>query len=264
MYAFTEQVLPHPSFFYACKWLRKSVDDAFMVWLCDWFTGGRDCVLRIWKISTDTDIDIELCDELIQHENYITSLAASWKSTKIYSADWNGVLLQWSLKKCDNCRCRIIISNEKVNQAFHSIIAYKLLLRILIISFTNRKIKIFPKSIARIELHAKFNRLYVQCINDPLIYVIETTSVVVVQTIKYSDHDHNTVMEIWNSFTISPCGSMLFVKCPNDDQIKCMRLSNEEQIAEIRIPISCKYSITSLAYHPNKNLLVFVQYLATQ
>lgn len=50
----------------------------------------------------DTDADIELCDELIQHENYITSLAASKKSTKIYSADWNGVLLQWSLKKCDD------------------------------------------------------------------------------------------------------------------------------------------------------------------
>lgn len=64
-------------------------------------TGGRDCVLRIWKVSTENDTDIELCDELIQHENYITSLAASRRATKIYSADWNGVLLQWSQKKCD-------------------------------------------------------------------------------------------------------------------------------------------------------------------
>lgn len=72
------------------------MDDAYIV------TGGRDCVLRIWKISTDIDADIELCEELIQHENYITSLATSRKSTKIYSADWNGVLLQWSLKKGDN------------------------------------------------------------------------------------------------------------------------------------------------------------------
>lgn len=123
----------------------------------------------------------------------------------------------------------------------------------------DRKIKIFPKSIVRIELHVKFNRLFVQCTNDPLIYVIETTSAVVIQTIKYSDHDHNAFMEIRSTFTVSPCGSLLFVKSPNDDQLKCIRLSNEEQIAEIRIPISlttCKYSITSLAYHPNKNLLV--------
>lgn len=92
----SHKVLPHPSFVYACKWLSKSIDDAYIV------TGGRDCVLRIWKISTEIDDDIELCDELIQHENYITSLAASKKSTKIYSADWNGVLLQWSLKKGDS------------------------------------------------------------------------------------------------------------------------------------------------------------------
>lgn len=58
-------------------------------------------MLRIWKINNDVDADIELCDELIQHDNYITSLAASRKSTKIYSADWNGVLLEWSLKKSD-------------------------------------------------------------------------------------------------------------------------------------------------------------------
>lgn len=123
----------------------------------------------------------------------------------------------------------------------------------------NRKIKIFPKSIVRIELHAKFNRLFVQCINDPLIYTIETTSAVVIQTVKYSDHDHNALLEFRNSFTVSPCGSLLFVKSPNDDQLKCIRLSNEEQIAEIRVPISLttrKYSVTSLAYHPNKNLMV--------
>lgn len=98
-----------------------------------------------------------------------------------------------------------------------------------------------------------------QCINDPLIYAIETTSAVVIQTIKYAEHDHNALSEIRNTFTVSPCGSLLFVKCPNDDQIKCMRLSNEEQIAEIRIPIPLttrKYSVTSLAYHPTKNLMV--------
>lgn len=122
--------------------------------------------------------------------------------------------------------------------------------------FIHRKIKIFPKSIARIELHAKFNRLFVQCINDSLIYIIETTSAVLIQTIEYSDH---TLLEFRNTFTVSPCGSLLFVKSPNDDELKSIRLSNEEEIAEIRLPIPLttrKYSITSMAYHPNKNLMV--------
>lgn len=75
------------------KWLNKTQEYAHVV------TGGRDCVLRIWKISTNADADIELCDELIQHDNYITSLAATRKSNKLYTADWNGVLLEWSRTK---------------------------------------------------------------------------------------------------------------------------------------------------------------------
>lgn len=82
------QVLPHPSFIYAAKWLRKSTDFTYLA------TGGRDCVLRIWKISTDEAADIELCDELIQHDNYITSIATNRKSV-IYTADWNGCLFEW-------------------------------------------------------------------------------------------------------------------------------------------------------------------------
>lgn len=80
--------MPHPSFVYAATWLKKSSDFAYIA------TGGRDCVLRIWKISMDIEADVELCDELIQHENYITSLAAGRKLS-LYTADWNGTLLEW-------------------------------------------------------------------------------------------------------------------------------------------------------------------------
>lgn len=121
----------------------------------------------------------------------------------------------------------------------------------------HRKIKIFPKSIARIELHAKSNRMYVQCINDPLVYAIEITSAVVIQTIKYADEGH-TSLDTRNTFTVSPCESLLFTKCPSEDQIKCIRVSNEEQFGQMRIPISLatrKYSVTSLTYHPSKNLI---------
>lgn len=120
-----------------------------------------------------------------------------------------------------------------------------------------RNIKIFPKSITRIELHAKSNRLYAQCINDPFVYAIEITSGVVIQTIKYADEGHAS-FELRNTFTVSPCGTLIFTKCLNEDQIKCIRVSNDEQIGQFRIPISLatrKYSVTSLTYHPDKNLM---------
>lgn len=121
----------------------------------------------------------------------------------------------------------------------------------------DRKIKIFPKSIVKLELHAKSNRLYVQCMNDPLIYAIEITSAVVIQTINFiNEADLST--EFRTTFTVSPCGSLIFTKCINDDQIKCIRISNDEQIGHFRIPISVatrKYSVTSLTFHSNKNLV---------
>lgn len=88
------QVLPHSSFIYAAKWLRKSTDLDF-AYLA---SGGRDCVLRIWKISIDLAADVELCDELIQHDNYITSITTNRKSI-IYTADWSGRLFEWSRNK---------------------------------------------------------------------------------------------------------------------------------------------------------------------
>lgn len=85
--------MPHPSFVYTVKWLNRSSKYAYLV------TGGRDCVLRIWKQYFDRENDIELCDEIIQHENYITSMVASRKGTTFYTADWSGVLLEWIRNK---------------------------------------------------------------------------------------------------------------------------------------------------------------------
>lgn len=45
------------------------------------------------------DDDIELNSELIQHEDYITSLLTNRKSSRLYSADWAGVLHEWSHSK---------------------------------------------------------------------------------------------------------------------------------------------------------------------
>lgn len=107
------------------------------------------------------------------------------------------------------------------------------------------------------ELHVNFHHLYVQCFNDPLIYAIETTSAIVVQTIKTTSEEIIS-LENQNTFTVSPCGSFIFSKCPNDDQVKCIRTSNEEQIGQFRIPISLttrKYTVTSLNFHPTQNVI---------
>lgn len=103
----------------------------------------------------------------------------------------------------------------------------------------------------------KSNRLYVQCVNDQLIYAIETTSAIIVKTIRFAD-DYHITLELRNTFTISPCGSLIFTKSAHEDQIKCIRISNEELVGQFRIPISLttkKYAVTSLCYHPSKDLI---------
>lgn len=106
------------------------------------------------------------------------------------------------------------------------------------------------------DLHVKSNRLYIQCINDPLIYAIETTSAIVIQTVKCTDE--TDVMPMRNTFTTSPCGSLVFTTNCHEDQIKCFRISDGVCMGQIRIPISLmvkKYAVTSLAYHPSKNVI---------
>lgn len=65
-------------------------------------TGGRDGILRVWKMSRNMEADIELYDELIHHDNYITSIAVNHKLFAFYSADWNGLLIEWSKKRNTN------------------------------------------------------------------------------------------------------------------------------------------------------------------
>lgn len=118
----------------------------------------------------------------------------------------------------------------------------------------------FATGILKIELHPKLNRLYVQCINDPLIYVIEATSAIVIQTI----HVSNDLQSFSNLierkiFTISPCGSLIFMNnSQNHEIIECFQLSNEEKIGQYPLPISIAtrtFRLTSISCHPTKNLM---------
>lgn len=111
--------------------------------------------------------------------------------------------------------------------------------------------KVFPTSILRIELHPKSNRIFVQCLNDPLIYVIDITSTIVTQTIE-------TDLGTSRTFTISPCGTFILTNGRNEDQIKCIRILDAKESTHFRLPISLttrKYLITSLTFHPTKNII---------
>lgn len=95
----TSQVLPHPSFVYAVRFLnfRTPASDEYSFIA----TGGRDCVLRVWRVLRTKQPDdsdraaIDLCDEFDDHQNYITSLAVTKRATTLYSADWNGDIFEW-------------------------------------------------------------------------------------------------------------------------------------------------------------------------
>lgn len=96
---FFSQVLPHPSFVYSVRFLNfctPASDEYLFV-----ATGGRDCVLRVWRVLRTKQPDasdratIDLCDEFDDHQNYITSLAVTKRATKLYSADWNGEIFEW-------------------------------------------------------------------------------------------------------------------------------------------------------------------------
>lgn len=111
--------------------------------------------------------------------------------------------------------------------------------------------KVFPTSILRIEWHPKSNRIFVQCLNDPLIYGIDITSAIVTQTIE-------TALETRHTFTISPCGTFIFTNGIKDDQIECIRILDANERTHFRLPISLttrKYLITSLTFHPTKNII---------
>lgn len=131
--------------------------------------------------------------------------------------------------------------------------------KVTVTFFQNRKIKLFPTSVLKIELHPKSNRLYVQCANDPLIYVIETTSAIVMQTLNTSiGSGLEFSQQKRSTFNISPCGSKIFTSNSIENRIECINLTNISERNFFHIPVSLatrKMSITSFSYHPQKHLL---------
>lgn len=83
--------IPHLSFVYAVKFLnvRHSADCLLLA------SGSRDRTLRIWRISREESGEMRICDEHRDHGNFITSLAATKKAMRVYSADYSGEVLEY-------------------------------------------------------------------------------------------------------------------------------------------------------------------------
>lgn len=110
---------------------------------------------------------------------------------------------------------------------------------------------------SKIELDASGHRLYAQCVNDPLIHSIEITSGIVIQSIGES-HAQSTVGR--QTFTFSPCGSLLF-KSNGATKIVCWNQLNDNVVNTLKLPVSgARAFISSLVYHPTKFLFACTVY----
>lgn len=59
-------------------------------------TGGRDYVLRLWKMHYKHDEhEYDLSQELKNHQNYITALKSTKNCIRLFSSDWDGNILEW-------------------------------------------------------------------------------------------------------------------------------------------------------------------------
>lgn len=94
------KVLPHPSYLYAVKCLQIPNENEMYV-----VTGGRDGVLRIWHVYEQQQEEpaYRLMQELDNgHQSYITSIVTNKKNSLIYSADANGCVVEWTMRKNRN------------------------------------------------------------------------------------------------------------------------------------------------------------------
>lgn len=93
------QILPHPTYLYAVKCLRLTgVSGVYIA------TGGRDAFLRIWRVFGDNNDTsaYELAQEHSGHQNYITAIVSKEVDESLYSSDYSGVIIQWTIDKSES------------------------------------------------------------------------------------------------------------------------------------------------------------------
>lgn len=220
---YTYNILPHPSFVYASKFLQNDDSSTIQV-----VTAGRDCFIRIWQSKKRME-GFELIQEL-KHPNgnkssYLTAIATRNADT-FYSANSNGDVIEWTLRP---------------NKEYH----------------LNRHFKldeINEKIVTSLELHPRGNKIFLRVQDFKSSEVTGTIFVLGVPTglITQRHHQPDVKQESQGRLKVTACGSHLFAS--NGSTIRFYSLSNgnvtssNRNFLNIKIPAGDK--ISSMDYHP--------------
>lgn len=188
-YNYTYNILPHPTFVYAAKFLYN--DDLERTYAA---TGGRDSTVRIWR-SKKKKQGFELAQELkpmsADKNVYVTGLVTR-NSDIFYASFSNGLILEWFFK-----------SSSK---------EYFLHRQLVLEELTG-------KLITSIDLHPRGNKLYLRCFDfadkdnsNSSVYVLGVPSGLVTQ--KFNNYPRSSRNDsqfgLQSKLKLSPCGTLLF------------------------------------------------------
>lgn len=222
--SYTYNILPHPSFVYASKFLQS--DDPLKLQVV---TAGRDCVIRIWQNRKKQE-GFELTQE-INHPNaskssYITTIATRNAET-FYTSSSQGDVIEWTL--------------HASNKQYHLNRHFKLL-------------ELSGKIITSLELHPRGNKLFLRVqdfLNNDVtgtIFVLGVPTGLITQRFQ-QPHVQN---ESQGKLKVTACGTHLFAS--NGSVVRFYSLLNgnltstSKNFINIKIPSGAK--ISSMDYHP--------------
>lgn len=220
---YTYNILPHPSFVYASKFLQNEDSSKIHV-----VTAGRDCIIRIWQMRKKLE-GFELTQELKPpnwtKSSYITAIATRNAET-FYSSSSSGDIIEWTLRG---------------NKEYH----------------LNRHFQldeISGKIVSSLELHPRGNKIFLRVQDFASSDVTGTIFVLGVPTgLITQKHQQPPVShESQGKLKVTSCGSHLFAS--NGTLIRFYSLSNgiltssAKNFLKIKIPTGEK--ISSIDYHP--------------
>lgn len=221
--SYTYNILPHPSFVYASKFLQSDDTSRLQV-----VTAGRDCVIRIWQSQTKRE-GFELIQEL-KHPNASKSLFITAISTRnadfFYTASSNGDLIEWSLDKDKRYRLNRQFRLDEINGCI----------------------------ITCLELHPRGNKIFlrvqdfVNSENSNVIFIVGVPTGQITQR----HHQPRVENESQGKLKLTSCGSHLLSS--NGSVVRFYNVSNgtltstENNFLQIRIPSREKFF--AFDYHP--------------
>jgi hypothetical protein len=228
---YTYNILPHPCFIYASKFL----DGQSLI-----ATGGRDSIIRIWKVKKSLE-GFELHQELSPSEDtkdiYITAIAT--KSLEyFYSSNSAGQIFEWKFNGKKYSLNRLFDLDE-----------------------------LSQKIITCIDLHSRGNKLYIKVFDfsdanpNNSIFILGIPSGLIIQKFRVNGNTGNFVnFGLHSKLKCSPCGTILFsTDLANKERICYFQLVNgnintnnlsENNFLHVKFHLGEMNFISSLDYHP--------------